>query len=172
VSRFQFVADHQHAYGVKRLCGLLTVSRSGFYQWRRTVPARAERQHADQVLTAQIAVIHRASDDTYGSPRVTAELRDTDRMVNHKRVERLMRRGGIVGVHLRKKIRTTIPAPDQIPVADLIQRVFTAPKPNQKYVGDIKCRRRHLMSYADRRTMPIIPAFALVTPLLRFGRSA
>jgi hypothetical protein len=87
VSRFQFVADHQHAYGVKRLFGLMTVSWSGFYQWRRTAPARAERQRADRVLTAQIVVIHRGSDDTYGSPRITAELRDTGRVVvNHKRV--------------------------------------------------------------------------------------
>lgn len=52
-------------------------------------------------------------------------------------VETLMSRGGIIGVHLRKKVRTTVPATDQIPVADLIQRDFTAPKPNQKYVGDI-----------------------------------
>ena len=83
MSRFQFVADHQHAYGVKRLCGLLTVSRSGFYQWCRAAGARAEREHADQVLTEAILVIHRASDDTYGSPRVTAELRDTGQLINH-----------------------------------------------------------------------------------------
>src|SRR5829696_5770678 len=48
-----------------------------------------------------------------------------------------MRRGGIVGVHLRKRIRTTIAAPDAVPVPDLIQRDFTAPEPNQRYVGDI-----------------------------------
>lgn len=48
-----------------------------------------------------------------------------------------MRRSGIVGVHLRKKVRTTIPAPDATPVPDLLQRDFTATAPNQKYVGDI-----------------------------------
>jgi hypothetical protein len=75
---------------------------------------------------------------------VTAELRDTGRVVvNHKRVARLMHPGGIVGVRLRKKVRTTIPAPDQIPVADLIRRDFTAPKPNPKYVDDFKRRCRH-----------------------------
>jgi hypothetical protein len=50
VSRFQFVADHLDAYGVKRLCMLLSVSRSGFYRWRQTVSARARREHTDQVL--------------------------------------------------------------------------------------------------------------------------
>lgn len=137
MSRFQFVADHHDAYGVKRLCVLLCVSRSGFYRWRQTAPARAEREHADQILTEDIAKVHRESGGTYGSPRVTAELRDRGRPVNHKRVARLMRRGGIVGVHLRKKVRTTVPAPDAVPVPDLIGRDFTAPQPNRKYVGDI-----------------------------------
>jgi transposase InsO family protein len=137
VSRFQFVADHQHAYGVKRLCKLMAISRSGFYRWQQAAPARAERAHADQVLTKDIAAIHAESDRTYGSPRITAELREQDRPVNHKRVERLMRAGGIVGVSLRKRVRTTIPAPDAVAVPDLIGRDFTATAPNLKYVGDI-----------------------------------
>lgn len=57
--------------------------------------------------------------------------------VNHKRVERVMRAFGIVGVHLRKKVRTTIPEPSATPVPDLLQRDFTAPEPNTRYVGDI-----------------------------------
>lgn len=137
MSRFQFVADHYRAYGVKRLCRLLLVSRSGYYRWRDAAGARAERERADQVLTMRIAAIHEESDSTYGSPRITAELREQGPPVNHKRVERLMRRVGIVGVHLRRKIRTTVPAPDAVAVADLIGRDFTAPAPNRKYVGDI-----------------------------------
>lgn len=137
MSRFTFVADHHDAYGVKRLCTLLGISRSGFYRWREAGPARADRERADGLLTERIAEIHRESDSTYGSPRITAELRDQGRPVNHKRVERLMRRSGIVGVHLRKKVRTTIPAPDATPVPDLLQRDFTAAAPNRKYVGDI-----------------------------------
>jgi transposase InsO family protein len=95
-----------------------------------------ERECVDQVLTARIAAIHAESEGTYGSPRITAELRDEGRPVNHKRVERLMRRGGIVGVHLRRRVRTTVPAPDAVAVADLVGRDFTAPAPNRKYVGD------------------------------------
>jgi hypothetical protein len=40
-------------------------------------------------------------------------------------------------VHLRKKVRTTIPAPDAVAVPDLIGRDFTAAQPNSKYIGDI-----------------------------------
>ncbi|MFF2149709.1 IS3 family transposase, partial [Kitasatospora sp. NPDC058190] len=137
VSRFQFVEDHHRAFGVKRLCQVMEVSRSGFYRWRAGVDARVERERADQILAERIKEIHAESEGTYGSPRVTAELRESGRSVNHKRVERLMRCFGIVGVHLRKKVRTTVPEPEAAPVPDLIQRDFTAPKPNTKYVGDI-----------------------------------
>lgn len=137
MSRFQFVEDHHRAFGVKRLCRVLEVSRSGFYRWREAAPARVERERADRMLTERIKEIHTESDGTYGSPRITAELRDATCPVNHKRVERLMREHGIVGVHLRKKIRTTVPEPEAAPVPDLLQRDFTATAPNTKYVGDI-----------------------------------
>lgn len=74
---------------------------------------------------------------TYGSPRITAERRDAGPRVNHKRVERVMRVFGIAGVHLRKKARTTVPTPSRQTMPDLIKRDFTAPAPNQRYVGDI-----------------------------------
>ncbi|WP_316783302.1 IS3 family transposase [Streptomyces sasae] len=136
-SRFQFVDDHRDAFGVKRLCRILTVSRSGFYRWLAGADARAGRARADAELAERIAEIHQESDGTYGVPRVTAELKDSGRRVNHKRVERVMRKFHIVGMHLRKKVRTTIPEPSATPVADLLQRDFTAQVPNTKYVGDI-----------------------------------
>ena len=137
MSRFQFVEDHRDLFSVKRLCHVLQVSRSGYYRWRDAREARAARLAADRVLAEQIRQIHATHDGTYGSPRVMAELRDTGRKVNHKRVERVMRVFGIVGVHLRRKVRTTVPAPSHQRVPDLIRRDFTAPAPNQRYVGDI-----------------------------------
>lgn len=68
---------------------------------------------------------------------MTAELRDQGEKVNHKRVERVMRTFRIVGVHLRKKHRTTVPDPSAVKARDLIERDFTAEIPNTKYVGDI-----------------------------------
>lgn len=137
MSRFQFVADHAGAFGVKRLCRVLKVARSGFYRWRKAAPARAERAVADAALAEEIKRIHAEFDGTYGSPRVTAELRAQGRKVNHKRVARVMRRFGIVGLHLRKKVRTTVTEPSHQKVPDLIKRDFTAPAPNRRYVGDI-----------------------------------
>lgn len=88
--------------------------------------ARAERVRADADLAERITAIHAESDGTYGAPRVTAELRDTGVRVHHKRVARVMRAWGIVGFHLRKKVRTTIPEPSATPVPDLLRRDFTA----------------------------------------------
>lgn len=137
MSRFQFVEDHCALFSVKRLCHVLDVSRSGFYRWRQTRRARLERQRADRALAEEIRTIHAGEDGTYGSPRVTAELHDRGRRVNHKRVERVIRRFGIVGLHLRRKVRTTVPEPSHQKVPDLIKRDFTAAAPNQRYVGDI-----------------------------------
>jgi transposase InsO family protein len=154
VTRFQFVADHSPRYGVKRLCQIVGVARSSFYHWRATMPARAARAEADAVLAQRIRAVHTASDGTYGVPRVTAELRDSGDRVNHKRVARVMRGIGLQGLRLRRRHRTTVPDPAATKAPDLIGRDFTAPAPNQRYVGDIKCRRRNLMSYADCRNMP------------------
>lgn len=58
MSRFQFVADHRDAFGVKRLCTALNLSRSGFYRWLKAAPARAAKKAADAALTRRIRTIH------------------------------------------------------------------------------------------------------------------
>jgi transposase InsO family protein len=137
VSRFQFVADHQQRYGVKRLCQAVGVARSSFYYWRGTAAARARREAADVVLAGRIKAVHAASDGTYGVPRITAELQEAGHQVNHKRVARVMRRIGVQGLRLRRRCRTTIADPAAAKAPDLIGRDFTAPAANQRYVGDI-----------------------------------
>lgn len=137
MNRFQFVADHQRRYGVKRLCSILNVARSSFYYWRNTAAARAARQAADAKLAARIRTIHRSSDGTYGVPRITAELREDGERINHKRVARLMQAIGLAGLLLRRKHRTTTADPGAAKAADLIGRDFTAEAVNTKYVGDI-----------------------------------
>lgn len=136
MSRFGFVHDHSSAFGVKRLCQVLGLARSSYYAWKKARKARAERVRRDAELTEKIRAIH-TEDPAYGEPRITAELQEMGYEVNHKRVERLMREAGIEGLHLRKKVRTTVPAPSAQPVPDLLGRDFTATEPNSRYVGDI-----------------------------------
>ena len=75
MTRFQFVADHRHAFEVKRLCTVLQVSRSSFYAWLAAAPARAARADADTALAKRIRAIH-DTDTAQGVPRITAELND------------------------------------------------------------------------------------------------
>ncbi|WP_406326791.1 IS3 family transposase [Streptomyces sp. NBC_00203] len=137
VNRFQFVADHQRRFGVKRLCTILGIARSSFYYWRKTAARRAARQAADAKLAARIRTVHQDSDGTYGVPRITAELREGGECVNHKRIARIMRQVGLAGLRLRRKHRTTIADPAAAKAADLIGRDFTAAAVITKYVGDI-----------------------------------
>ncbi|MFD9392978.1 hypothetical protein ACFWBB_20390 [Streptomyces sp. NPDC060000] len=71
MNRFQFVADHQRRFGVKRLCAIFNVvARSSFYYWRRTADDRAARQAADAKLAARIRTVRQDSNGTYGVPRI------------------------------------------------------------------------------------------------------
>jgi transposase InsO family protein len=137
VNRFQFVADHQRRYGVKRLCTIVGIARSSYYYWRATAADRAARQAADARLAARIRLVHRESDGTYGVPRITAELREDGELINHKRIARVMRSINLAGVRLRRRHRTTLADPAASKAADLIGRDFTAAAVNTKYVGDI-----------------------------------
>jgi len=139
VTRFQFVADHQDAFEVKRLCELVEIERSSYYAWKAAGPGREARQAADTVLAEKIRAIH-DEDNTVGAPRATAELNDgvaPEERLNHKRVARVMREHGIRGYQKRRRVRTTIPEPSGQKVPDLLKRDFTAEAPNQRYVGDI-----------------------------------
>ncbi|MFB6678195.1 IS3 family transposase [Streptomyces sp. NPDC056390] len=67
------------------------MTRSSFYAWLAAAKRRAVRQAADEALAHEITVIHVASRHTYGVPRVHAALRRLGRLVNRKRVARVMR---------------------------------------------------------------------------------
>lgn len=137
MNRCQFVEDHQRRFGVKRLCDILGLSRLSSYYWRRTAAARTARQAAEAGLAARIRKVHQESDGTYGTPRITTELRDEGEQINHKRIARIMRTIGLTGVRLRRRHRTTVADPAMAKAPDLVCRDFTATEVNTKYVGDI-----------------------------------
>ncbi len=126
---------HRHQYPVVRLCQVLAVSPSGYYAWRKRQPSR--RQVENDRLTEAIRQIHQASYETYGSPRIHAELQQQGVVCNRKRVERLMRHHQIRAVCKRRHRYTTNSA-HGLPVApNLLNQDFVAEAPNRKWVGDI-----------------------------------
>jgi len=90
------------------------------------------------VLMKRIRTIHVTSHETYGVPRVHAELRAGGEKHGRKRIARLMRAAGIVGVSRRRgTITTTRRDKEARPAPDLVDRDFSASAPNQLWVADI-----------------------------------
>ncbi len=117
------------------MCRVLRVSPSGFYAWRDRPPSR--RAQRDAEILTHLRAFHARSDGTYGAPRLIGDLRDIAIHVGQKRVARVMRLGGLVGVSRRRGVRTTRRGPEAYPATDLVQRQFTATAPNQLWVADI-----------------------------------
>ena len=84
-----------------------------------------------------IAAIHERSRGTYGAPRVHAELQWEGERVSRKRVARLMQVLGLEGVSRRKGTRTTVRGRGARPAPDLVERDFTADRPDRLWVADI-----------------------------------
>jgi putative transposase len=135
--RYRFISEHRAVYGVKRLCRLLGVRRQGFYEHLAGEPARVLRAAGDDELAAEITKIHVAHRKAYGARRVVHELRRRGRVVNRKKVERIMRQRGIVGLTRRRRRSLTRPELGAAPAPDLLGREFTAARPGEAFVGDI-----------------------------------
>ncbi len=129
------MSEHQAIFPVATQCRVLGVSPSGYYAWRKRPPSA--RQRANERLGVQIRQIHTASRETYGSPRIHAELRDEGVRVARKRVQRLMQILGIEGVSRRKKWHTTKRAQGARPAPDLVERDFEVQGPDELWVADI-----------------------------------
>ena len=118
------------------MCRVLGLSPSGYYAWLRRGPsARARR---DGQLTERIKEIWSANREVYGRPRIHAELREEGERIGAKRVGRLMREAGIVGVSRRRSAKTTTRGQRAARVApDLVDRDFSAAGADQLWVADI-----------------------------------
>ena len=122
-------------YPIQTMCRVLGVSRAGCYAWRDRRPSARARSDSD--LAARIGAIHKASRETYGAPRIHAELADQGIPVGRKRVERLMKADGLAGVSRRKGTRTTLRDDRVRPASDRVDRNFRTTAPDRLWVADI-----------------------------------
>ncbi|ACU53639.1 Integrase catalytic region [Acidimicrobium ferrooxidans DSM 10331] len=135
MTRYRWIA-HQEAEGVPVAapCRVARVSRQAYYAWRRWRERGPDQEHL--VLASELRAIWEASDGTYGSPRVTHELRRSGYCVNHKRVERLMRELEMAACPPRRFVRTTR-REEEAPLPDLVSQNFAPGEPKRRYVSDI-----------------------------------
>ncbi len=140
MSRYRFVSTMKaESFPVEAACGVAEVSTSAYYQWLAKVAAGPTDAEWDETLLInEIRKVHDHLDDSYGSPRMTDELRSRGHCANHKRVERLMAENGIYARDgRRRKVRTTIPDVSAPPLPDLVGRRFAPGEPGERTCGDI-----------------------------------
>ena len=125
-------AEDGIAYAVS--CRALGLSRSWFYKWMAgRLPARAARRAQ---LTAEVARLFAAHRGTYGSPRITADLREAGWRVSENTVAALMREQHLAARRKKRRRSTTRPGTGRWRAPDLVKRDFPARQINRKWFGD------------------------------------
>ncbi len=103
--KYNFIEEHRHRFRLKSMCKVLKVSRSGYYAWRSRIPSNRQRVNED--LLDHIREVHTKSRDLYGSPRITAELKDEGVECGKNRVARLMKDNGIRAALKKRRFKKT-----------------------------------------------------------------
>ena len=136
---YAFILEHCSDLPVEQCCRVMKVSRSAFYEWLHQQANPTARMLADAELGGLIVKVHEQSRGTYGSPRVTAELRlGLGRRVNRKRVARLMRERGLQGISRRRRTIGCTRRRMSDPVSDdLVHRQFRPDRPDRLWVQDV-----------------------------------
>ena len=132
------IEANQAELPVATMCKVLKVSKSGFYDWR--VRAPSARAMANVVLTEKIRAVHKMSKESYGMPRIRAELLDAGVRAARTRIARLMREAGLQGASgrgPRRFVITTQQDKTHEVRTDLVNRNFVATGINQLWVADI-----------------------------------
>jgi putative transposase len=130
-----YIHAHKDRYGVEPICRLLPIAPSTYYAaGRRPASARAVR---DTKLKSEIARVHTEHFGVYGARKMWRQLHREGICVARCTVERLMGELGLEGVRRGKTRRTTTPDAAAARPADLVERDFSAPRPNQLWVADL-----------------------------------
>jgi putative transposase len=132
---FEFVKQNRAEFSVATMCRVLGLSTSRYYAWLDRPPSA--RAVANEGLLRRVREIHAFSRPSYGKPRMYAELREEGVLMKRKRVARLMKADGLIGITRRKKWRTTKRDRGARPAPDLVNRDLTADRPDERWVADI-----------------------------------
>ena len=125
-------------HSIASLCAVLQVSPSGYHAWLKRASTPGPRARANGLLAEEIKTIHSSSRQTYGSPRVVAELRVRGCRHGRNRVSRLMRQAGLRGRQKgRYRVRTTDTNHDHPVAPNLLPAAPPPTAPNQIWVADI-----------------------------------
>jgi putative transposase len=131
----RYIDDYRDEFGVEPICATLRVAPSTYYAVKsRPASARAVR---DAVLIPILMAIWVANYRVYGAHKLWKAARRAGHDIGRDQVARLMRQAGIEGVRRRRRFRTTRSDPTAARPADLVQRDFTAERPNELWMTDL-----------------------------------
>lgn len=135
-----FIDSHRHEHGVEPICRVLPIAPSVYYEQkaRQADPSRQpDRARRDAALSVEIERVWQQNRRVYGARKVWRQLNREQIPAARCTVERLMGRLGLRGAVRGKKPRTTVPDELAARPADLVDRNFTADRPNQLWVADL-----------------------------------
>ena len=133
--KYAFIREHENEFRVTRMCSLLRVSRSGYYDWVDRPPSRRARE--DGKLLVQIRRVHIQFRRAYGAVKTWRELHDQGVVCGKHRVARLRRQDGIEAQRKRRFRLTVENHYTAAPAPNLVERRFIVAQPNRIWVGDM-----------------------------------
>lgn len=131
----KFMKDYQKEYPVEKMCKVFKISKQSYYRHRNYIPST--RDGENRALLWEIRKIYEDSKASYGSPRITDELKSRGFNVSRPRVARLMKQSGIRAVHAKKFVVTTDSKHKYPVVENKLDRNFTAEAKGTVWVSDI-----------------------------------
>jgi len=133
--KYWFMDQHRSCHGVKKMCRVIGASRSGYYRWEKE--PQGKRREENEKILMKIKESHKNSNRSYGSPRITDELRASGIQCGKHRIARIMKIHGIAA-KAAKKFKATTNSKHNLPVAEnLLNQNFKTEKPNMVWTSDI-----------------------------------
>ena len=130
-----FVDENRDDFGVEPICGVLPIASSTNYDNKNRVPSA--RALGDVVVMPILLALFQTNYSVYGVRKLWVAAKRAGHDIGRDQVGRLMKQLGIQGVSRRRKVRTTIPDDNAQRPPDLVDRDFTADRPNRLWVTDL-----------------------------------
>jgi putative transposase len=132
--KYQFIRRHSKEHPVVRLCEVLEVSTSGYYDWMDR--PESPRCKENRRLSQRVRHFHTLSRGIYGSPKIHRDMLADGNDCSRPRVARLMQKAQIQSKLRRKFVTTTDSKATTQPAPDELKRQFITASPNEAWVSD------------------------------------
>jgi putative transposase len=132
-----YIDQHRDEFGVEPICGVLQMAPSTYDAARRRRVEPSARARRDAVMMGVLMAMWVANRKVYGAHKLWKAALRAGHDIGRDQVARLMGELGICGVSRRRRVCTTRPDPDAVRAADLVNRDFTADRPNALWATDL-----------------------------------